>query len=74
MIQITYQSIEKSSLRSLLGDLEENQLNKYMEQNQWKDIENGYVFVTNQEENIKTKNITEKIDLENVAQVIAAYR
>jgi len=45
-----------------------------MTQNGWKDIENGFVFVANQEENIKTKNITEKIDLENVAQVVAAYR
>jgi len=74
VIQITYQSIEKSSLRSLLGSLADNQLNQWMTQNGWKDIENGFVFVANQEENIKTKNITEKIDLENVAQVVAAYR
>ena len=57
-----------------MGGLPENQLNKWMLQNGWKDADNGYVFVANQEENIKTKNITEKIDLENVAQVIAAYR
>jgi len=74
VIQITYQSIEKSSLRSLLGGLADNQLNNWMNQFGWKDIENGFVFITNQDENIKTKNITEKIDLENVAKVIATYR
>jgi len=74
VIQITYQTIEKSALRSLLGGLADNQLHQWMEQNNWKDMENDYVFIANQEENIKTKNITEKIDLENVAQVIAAYR
>lgn len=74
VIRITYQTIEKSSLRSLLGGLADNQLSFWMNQNNWKDIENDFVFITNQEEIIKTKNITEKIDLENVAQVIAAYR
>jgi len=74
VIQITYQTIEKNALRSLLGGLADNQLHQWMAQNGWKDVENGFVFVTNQDDNIKTKNITEKIDLENVAQVIAAYR
>ncbi len=74
VIKITYQTIEKTSLRSLLGGLADNQLSFWMNQNGWKDIENGFVFISNQDENIKTKNITEKIDLENVAQVIAAYR
>jgi len=74
VIKITFQTIEKTSLRSLLGGLADNQLSFWMNQNGWKDIENGFVFITNQEENIKTKNITEKIDLENVAQVITAYR
>jgi len=74
VIQITYQTIEKSTLISLLGNLADNQLQQWMTQNGWKEDENGFVFVTNQDENIKTKNITEKIDLENVAQVITSYR
>ncbi|XP_054154454.1 eukaryotic translation initiation factor 3 subunit K-like [Oppia nitens] len=82
VIQITYQTIKKTSLSVLLGDLADNDLKHWMSVMGWKDggigdneeAEKGLVFVTNQEENIKTKNITEKIDLENVAQVIAAYR
>lgn len=31
----------------------------------WKDVGNGLIFIGNQEENIKTKNITEKIDFES---------
>lgn len=30
------------------------------------------IFIANQDENIKTKNITEKIDFENVAGLMAA--
>lgn len=36
----------------------------------WKD-QGGSIFVTNQDENIKNKNITEKIDFENVAGIMA---
>jgi len=32
------------------------------------------VFVANQDENIKTKNITEKIDYENILGVMASCR
>lgn len=45
-----------------------------LKQNDWKKSEDGFIFISNQEESIKTKNITEKIDFENVASVIAAYR
>jgi len=74
VIKITYQRIEKSTLRSLLGGLADNQLAYWMNLNGWKEVEDGHVMIANQEENIKTKNITEKIDIENVANVIAAYR
>jgi len=35
--------------------------NKWISLNGWKDENDGYVSVANQEDNIKTKNITEKI-------------
>lgn len=35
--------------------------NKWMSSNGWKDQNDGYVCVANQEDSIKTKNITEKI-------------
>lgn len=53
---------------------DEARLIAYMSAQGWKEVEDNYIFVGNQEENIKTKNITEKIELENVASVIAAYR
>lgn len=38
----------------------------------WKDESKLIIFIANQDENIKTKNITEKIDFENVAGLMAA--
>jgi len=35
--------------------------NQWISLNGWKDQNDGYVYVANQEDNIKTKNITEKI-------------
>jgi len=32
------------------------------------------IFIANQDENIKTKNITEKIDFESAAAIMAASR
>jgi len=38
-----------------------SETDKWISLNGWKDESDGYVCVTNQEDNIKTKNITEKI-------------
>lgn len=38
----------------------------------WKEESKSVIFIANQDENIKTKNITEKIDFENVAGLMAA--
>ena len=40
----------------------------------WKEVENNLVLVANQEETVKTKNITEKIDFDSVAGIMAACR
>lgn len=45
-------------------------MNKYG----WKDTEDGFVFIANQEETVKTKNITEKIEFDSVAGIMAACR
>lgn len=45
-------------------------MNKYG----WKMNDDGGVFVGNQEETVKTKNITEKIDFDSVAGIMAACR
>lgn len=51
-----------------------NNAGDILKQNNWQETGDGSVAIANQEENIKTKNITEKIDFENVASVIASYR
>ncbi|KAI5744218.1 hypothetical protein M8J76_000235 [Diaphorina citri] len=38
----------------------------------WKELDNGYIFIANQDENIKTKNITEKIEFENAATIMTS--
>lgn len=40
----------------------------------WKEETNNMIFIANQDENIKTKNITEKIDFDSVAGIMAACR
>ncbi|RWS27168.1 phospholipid-transporting ATPase IIB-like protein [Leptotrombidium deliense] len=63
VVSITYQRIERSSLREMF-DLNDDKLNEWMQNYGWKAVDNDLVFVANQEEMIKTKNITEKIDFE----------
>jgi len=72
VIGITYQVIKKNILRELLGNLSEAQTNTWVAKNGWKDQGDGYVFIANQEDNIKTKNITEKITFEGIAAIMAA--
>lgn len=51
--------------------LTEAEANVWINKYGWKDLNNGDVSVANQEENIKTKNITEKIVFDSVAGIIA---
>lgn len=44
--------------------LTEAQVNQWISKSNWKDQGDGYVYISNQEDNIKTKNITEKITFE----------
>jgi len=74
VINITYQRIEKSVLRQLVGNLPDTQLNQVMQKNNWRDEPDGYVYIQNQEDNVKTRNINETIEFENVAPVLATYR
>uniref|UniRef100_T1IQP2 Eukaryotic translation initiation factor 3 subunit K n=1 Tax=Strigamia maritima TaxID=126957 RepID=T1IQP2_STRMM len=74
VVGITYQTIEQTVLTELLGGVTEVVLKQWMTKYGWKELENSMIFVTNQEENIKTKNITEKIDFESVAGIMAACR
>jgi len=74
VVGITYQTIERQVLQELLGGISEPHVRQWIVKNEWKELPNGLVFITNQEENIKTKNITEKIDFDSVAGIMAACR
>ncbi len=63
---------QEETLCELLGLVDENTVNQWIAKNGWKSGDNGFVLISNQEESIKTKKITEKIDLESVAGIMAS--
>lgn len=72
VISITYQNIQEETLCELLGLVDENAVNQWIAKNGWHSGDRGYVLISNQDEQIKTKKITEKIDLESVAGIMAS--
>lgn len=75
VVKITYQTIDEATLRELLGGLDESQLKFWITKNNWKmEADNKYVFVANQEELIKSRNIKEKIEFDNIARVVVANK
>jgi len=69
VVNITYQSIDKAILKDLLGNITDAELKSWMAKNGWKE-DHGTIYVANQEDIIKTKNITEKITFETVSVVM----
>uniref|UniRef100_A0A6B2FGE4 Eukaryotic translation initiation factor 3 subunit K n=1 Tax=Bothriechis nubestris TaxID=1766655 RepID=A0A6B2FGE4_9SAUR len=72
VVGITYQHIDRWLLAKMLGDLTDNQLKSWMSKYGWVETEPGTVFICNQEENIKPKNIVEKIDFDSVSSIMAS--
>ncbi|XP_033624273.1 eukaryotic translation initiation factor 3 subunit K-like [Asterias rubens] len=70
ILRITYQTIDRQQLGDLLGYLSDQELNQWMNKYGWKPLDGNRVFISQQEESIKTKNITEKISFESVASVM----
>lgn len=65
VVSITYQQIDRVLLSDLLGSLTEMELQQWIKAMNWKEMPDGYIFINNQEENVKTKNITEKIGFDS---------
>ncbi|KAJ8044542.1 Eukaryotic translation initiation factor 3 subunit K [Holothuria leucospilota] len=74
VVSITYQQIDQVLLSDLLGSLTEMELQQWIKAMNWKEMPDGYIFINNQEENVKTKNITEKIGFDNVSSVMKLCR
>jgi len=70
VVNITYQSIDKSLLKDFFGNITDADLKSWMAKNGWKE-DHGTVYIANQEDIIKTKNITENITFETVS--VAMY-
>ncbi|XP_065216735.1 eukaryotic translation initiation factor 3 subunit K [Planococcus citri] len=70
VVGITFQSINKHSLCELLGNIDEGSMKKWVKKYGWKEIENGLIFISNQDENIKTKNISEEISFEKLVDIL----
>ncbi|EEB17414.1 eukaryotic translation initiation factor 3 subunit, putative [Pediculus humanus corporis] len=73
VVGITYQTVDKNTLQLLLGGVYPEELKMWINKYHWKD-QGSSVFIANQDENIKTKNITEKIDFESVAGIMATCK
>lgn len=73
VVGITYQTIERAHLAQLLGDIDDGMLKAWIKKYGWKE-EGHLVFIANQDENIKTKNINEKIDFDSVGAIMASCR
>ncbi|KAF5281975.1 hypothetical protein FQA39_LY00499 [Lamprigera yunnana] len=71
VVGITYQRIDRIHLAELLGDVDDITLKHWVKKYGWKE-EGALIFIENQDENIKTKNINEKIDFENVGAIMAS--
>uniref|UniRef100_A0A8B9MF99 Eukaryotic translation initiation factor 3 subunit K n=1 Tax=Accipiter nisus TaxID=211598 RepID=A0A8B9MF99_9AVES len=72
VVGITYQHIDRWLLAEMLGDLSEAQLKVWMSKYGWTEPEPGRIFICNQEESIKPKNIVEKIDFDSVSSIMAS--
>ncbi|XP_043942947.1 eukaryotic translation initiation factor 3 subunit K [Protopterus annectens] len=72
VVGITYQHIDKWLLAEMLGDVSDNHLKVWMNKYGWTEAEHGTIFICNQEESIKPKNIVEKIDFDSVASIMAS--
>ncbi|XP_077578727.1 eukaryotic translation initiation factor 3 subunit K [Stigmatopora nigra] len=71
VVGITYQTVERRLLAEMLGDPMDTLVKVWMNKYNWTETEDGQVFVFNQEESVKPKNIVEKIDFESVSSIMA---
>ncbi|KAL1509734.1 hypothetical protein ABEB36_004427 [Hypothenemus hampei] len=74
VVGITFQIIHRNHLAVLLGGIDDKTLQVWVKKYGWKFEENELVFIGNQDENIKTKNISEKIDFDSVGHIMASCR
>ncbi|XP_036327891.1 eukaryotic translation initiation factor 3 subunit K [Rhagoletis pomonella] len=70
VVGITFQTIRKDLLKELLGGIEDSTLEQWIKKNGWKH-QGKLIVIAVQDEKIKTKNITEKIEFDNLGGLMA---
>ena len=65
-ISRTYQTINRQELQSALGRLNDDEFERLIKSRGWKTAsdDSNYIWIANHEENIKSRNIVEKIKFE----------
>ncbi|XP_011178571.1 eukaryotic translation initiation factor 3 subunit K [Zeugodacus cucurbitae] len=70
VVGITFQTIRKDLLKELLGGVEDSTLEQWIKKYGWKH-QGNLIIIAVQDEKIKTKNITEKIEFDNLGGLMA---
>jgi len=70
IVSITYQRIRTDHLISLLGDVDDYELDHWVSNSSWSKLDDEIIFINNQEEIVKTRNIVEKVDFDKVRTVM----
>ncbi|XP_039283889.1 eukaryotic translation initiation factor 3 subunit K [Nilaparvata lugens] len=72
VVSITYQTINAGELAEMLGNIDNLTLRQWVKKYGWEETSNGLIFIANQDDNIKTKNISEKIEFDSVVDIMAS--
>ncbi|EDV19650.1 uncharacterized protein TRIADDRAFT_61914 [Trichoplax adhaerens] len=74
VLNITYQTIEASLVAKLLGDVNETELNAIISAKNWQRVDNNKIFLSNQELNSNSKNMSFKFEIDIINQLLSRSR
>lgn len=66
-------NISTSSFVTILMFISDNTLKMWVKKYGWKEIENNMIFISNQDDNIKTKNISEDIVFDKLVEILNVH-
>ncbi|KRX21874.1 Eukaryotic translation initiation factor 3 subunit K [Trichinella nelsoni] len=70
VVSITYQNIDTQLLQQLLGDVNDSDFENLCKQYNWTRKDDGSTFISNHEATIKSRNIEEKIEFNDMMSFI----
>lgn len=72
IVSATYQTIPKETVAKMTGNLDSERLDVFIDKQQWTVGDDGIVSVRNQEDNIKSQDIVEKVQFNSLVDLLAA--